>query len=619
MGAAGYLRLPSGRRFLYPFGTLPLPRCLEPLVNAPRSTALVSCLLAARSASAFCGFYVSGGGAELFNDASMVVLVRDGTRTVLSMQNDYRGPPEDFALVVPVPVVLEKANVQTIPREAFKRIDELTSPRLVEQPRSPCTMGIGSLSFAGGAMGGVRGSGAGLPRDLGVKVEAKFEVEEYEIVILSAKFSLGLEIWLAENKFKIPKGAAAALQPYVQAGMKFFVAKVNAKKAKLVDGRAVLSPLRFFYDSEQFSLPIRLGLLNSSGSQDLIVHVIAKSRYELANAPNVLVPTNVDVRTRASAQFGGFYKELLSRTFQKNPKAAVTEFAWEGALPPPQQMVGGGIYGVTCDPCPPPHPVDNPLARYLGVGLLPKIKTDDGITAFVQGATVTRLHLRYTKESAPDDLVFKAVDPIAGGTPEMKEPGPSTRNRFQGRYVMWVDGCGSGRGMFGAPNSLSGGATSTGTELVDPFEQVLVSDLPELGVKAQPLSKDAKPLPYLAPAPPPIVQPTFAASGPTGRVTVAKLEGPEAFAPQARKVLEQAKNALRYCYERVLRMNPNVSGALTIAFTVAPTGAVSTASLDGAGVDPSLDACLVSRVRAQHFPQPAEPTTLRVRLSFAAQ
>ena len=100
---------------------------------------------------------------------------------------------------------------------------------------------------------------------------------------------------------------------------------------------------------------------------------------------------------------------------------------------------------------------------------------------------------------------------------------------------------------------------------------------------------------------------------------MAKLEGPEAFAPQARKVLEQAKNALRYCYERVLRMNPNVSGALTIAFTVAPTGAVSTASLDGAGVDPSLDACLVSRVRAQHFPQPAEPTTLRVRLSFAAQ
>ena len=35
------------------------------------------------------------------------VLMRAGTRTALSMQNNYEGPPEDFALVVPVPVVLE--------------------------------------------------------------------------------------------------------------------------------------------------------------------------------------------------------------------------------------------------------------------------------------------------------------------------------------------------------------------------------------------------------------------------------------------------------------------------------------------------------------------------------
>jgi hypothetical protein len=37
-----------------------------------------------------------------------VVLMRDGTRTVLSMQNNYQGPPQDFAMVVPVPVVLRR-------------------------------------------------------------------------------------------------------------------------------------------------------------------------------------------------------------------------------------------------------------------------------------------------------------------------------------------------------------------------------------------------------------------------------------------------------------------------------------------------------------------------------
>src|SRR5436190_180692 len=65
--------------------------------------ALVATTIAAH---AFCGFYVAGSNQKMFNDATQVVLMREGTRTVLSMQNDYRGPLEDFAMVVPVPVVL---------------------------------------------------------------------------------------------------------------------------------------------------------------------------------------------------------------------------------------------------------------------------------------------------------------------------------------------------------------------------------------------------------------------------------------------------------------------------------------------------------------------------------
>ena len=37
----------------------------------------------------------------MFNDAT-IVLMRSGTRTVLSMQNNYKGPPTDFAMAVPV-------------------------------------------------------------------------------------------------------------------------------------------------------------------------------------------------------------------------------------------------------------------------------------------------------------------------------------------------------------------------------------------------------------------------------------------------------------------------------------------------------------------------------------
>ena len=69
------------------------------------------------SASAFCGFYVAGGESSLFNDATQVVLMRKGQRTVLSMQNNYQGPPENFAMVIPVPVVLEQDNVKTLAPE----------------------------------------------------------------------------------------------------------------------------------------------------------------------------------------------------------------------------------------------------------------------------------------------------------------------------------------------------------------------------------------------------------------------------------------------------------------------------------------------------------------------
>src|SRR3954468_23250423 len=95
--------------------------------------------LAAPAAHAFCGFYVGGAGAQMFNNATEVVLMRHGTTTVLSMQNNYQGPPDKFALVVPVPVVVRESQVKTLPRELFAKIDVLGAPRLVEYwEQDPC-------------------------------------------------------------------------------------------------------------------------------------------------------------------------------------------------------------------------------------------------------------------------------------------------------------------------------------------------------------------------------------------------------------------------------------------------------------------------------------------------
>ncbi len=295
---------------------------------------------------AFCGFFVSGADGKLSADATHVVLMREGTRTVLSMQNDYAGPLEDFALVVPVPVVLQQENVKTLPKSLFESVDALSAPRLVEYwEQDPCPAPYvgGDLKLGGGG-GAVQGGSGGSGLTFGggasaVRIEAEFAVGEYEILILSARDSGGLDGWLRGHGYKLPEGTEPALRPYVAAGSKFFVAKVDVKKVKLDGGRAQLSPLRFHYDSETFSLPVRLGMLSSSGTQDLVVHILAPAgqRYDVKNYPAVTIPTNLDVSEAARKDFRTFYAALFDKTLEKNPRAVVTEYAW-GAQ--------------SCDPCP---------------------------------------------------------------------------------------------------------------------------------------------------------------------------------------------------------------------------------------------------------------------------
>ena len=252
------------------------------------SALVAAALLAAPApADAFCGFYVAGADSQLYNNATMVVLMRDGTRTVLSMKNNYQGPPSDFAMVVPVPVVLQEDDVKVLPDEVFDRVDKLAAPRLVEYwEQDPCDPWWDvQKSRAGGAEGEAedKPSGGGGGGNLGVTIEAQFEVGEYQVVILSAKDSTGLDTWLEREKYNIPDGAEPLLRPYVQSGSKFFVAKVDAKKVKFgPNGQAMLSPLRFHYDSPEFALPVRLGLINApdsqagGGKQDLLVHILAR-------------------------------------------------------------------------------------------------------------------------------------------------------------------------------------------------------------------------------------------------------------------------------------------------------------------------------------------------------
>ena len=97
-----------------------------------RAFLTASMALTGHAAHAFCGFYVGKADVNLFNEASQVILVRDGERTVISMLNDYRGDLKEFALVVPVPEVLKRGQIHIGDRRVFERIADYSAPRLAE-------------------------------------------------------------------------------------------------------------------------------------------------------------------------------------------------------------------------------------------------------------------------------------------------------------------------------------------------------------------------------------------------------------------------------------------------------------------------------------------------------
>ena len=452
-------------------------------------------LLAPTAAHAFCGFYIDTGGGQMFNNATQVVMMREGTRTVLAMQNNYQGPVQDFAMVIPVPVVLHEGDVKTLPKDVFAKVDQMSSPRLVEYwEQDPCAPPVmyDAVPMAPMAMAGAGEAAASKAADYGVKIEAKFTVGEYNIVILSAKESTGLDRYLRDQRYQIPKGAEPLLRPYVENGSKFFVAKIDPKKVRFENGQAMLSPLRFHYDADEFSLPIRLGLANSSGTQDLIVNILSpQTRFEVANYKNVTIPTNLDVKDDVRKRFPEFYAALFDRTVEQNPGAVVTEYSWDAS---------------SCDPCPGPN-LDYSDFATLGADVLSK----DGQQQYY-GFVLTRLHARYGKDGAPNDLVFKAASPIVGGR-ELRGPSgelehgsrSDSTNNFQGRYAIrhpWTGAIACAnphRGVWGGPPNgqeiADGGGTKAATNIAFAprgkisLPDLVAQDVPEIKVaRGVPLS-----------------------------------------------------------------------------------------------------------------------------------
>ena len=378
----------------------------------------------------FCGFYVSKADGTLKNKTSQVILVRDGNKTTLTMYNDFKGDTKDFAMVVPVPVVLQKDDIKVVEQGIFQTLNDYSAPRLVEYwDENPCEKR--EYEFAANAKGT---SGYMLDsftqtetkdKALGVKVEAKYLVGEYDILILSAKESGGLKEWLTSNGYKIPDAAEEVLDPYIKSNLKFFVVKINEKEKNKL-GNNFLRPIQISFSSPKFMLPIRLGMANADGDQDLIVYAFTrKGRIECTNYRNANIATDKNIPLFVQKNFSAFYGNLFNHQWEKeNKSVAFLEYAWDVS---PQNFYH-------CDPCIASAPSEQELVQsgvwWLGgkdwtdYSDVNDLKQDNGS----KNVHFTRLHIRYNRNSFPQDLQFQVT--------------PNTET-FQARYVITHPATGS--------------------------------------------------------------------------------------------------------------------------------------------------------------------------------
>ena len=203
----------------------------------------------------------------------------------------------------------------------------------------------------------------------------------------------GLKTWLDENGYKIPAGAEEVLQPYIKSNLKFFVVKVNEEEKKKLPGN-FLRPIQISFNSPKFMLPIRLGMANADGDQDLIVYAFTKKgRIECTNYRTVSLPTGKNIPLFVQNNFGNFYSNLFQHQWDLEGKSvAMLEYAWDVS---PKNYV-------KCDPCVATAPSTQDLVQ-AGVWWINRDWNDytdvQGDEEYSNNVYFTRLHIRYNRRA----------------------------------------------------------------------------------------------------------------------------------------------------------------------------------------------------------------------------
>jgi hypothetical protein len=187
---------------------------------------------------------------------------------------------------------------------------------------------------------------------------------------------------------------------------------VNEDEKKKLPGN-FLRPIQISFSSPKFMLPIRLGMANAEGNQDMIVYAFTKKgRIECTNYRTVSLPTGKNIPLFVENNFENFYANLFQHQWKMEGKSvAMLEYAWDVS---PKNFM-------KCDPCVATAPSTQDLVQ-AGVWWLgnPGNNGNDD-EEHSPNVYFTRMHIRYNRSAFPQDLMFQET--------------ANTEN-FQSRYII---------------------------------------------------------------------------------------------------------------------------------------------------------------------------------------
>ncbi len=357
--------------------------------------------------------------------ASAVFLLRDGTRTVMTIEAAYEGPAVELSMVIPVPTSIARENVRTTSGTVFRRLDQRTAPR-VRHTWPACRARRLRLPMRTASADGLGSGGGGRTEaervfdDYSVEIEDEWAVDEYDITLLGANESAGLLGFLRERGLALPDETATVLRSDIETGHRFVLARVDPSRANRLGDTMMLSPIQIEYESTELSVPVRLGTLNSPGEQELLLYVLSPDgRYELANRPNGEAPTDIRMRASARGTFAELYNAISDEIFRRTPGAAVVEYA---------HVLGRHVRRHEIEP--------------LGFREEPVSARHRDVSR--RTWTLTRIRHRYGTDLS-DDLTLRAAPPLRltrrWRDPQLRTWARRDQNAFHVQYVVEHSGC----------------------------------------------------------------------------------------------------------------------------------------------------------------------------------